>query len=235
MILYVYRKMLKHIALLIFVNATFIFLIHIPKSSHVHYDMKLVKQTTKDIVFSAALIGISFGAISTLLVALVQYPQNMLVVIAAIFISIGVGRQIFATALDAATSNMNSFLSSWASILHLLAKDKTTTPEWSSIEIQVELILFAKGLQYVLPRKIDSVKPDFSQIYKYLDEHKWELEYKHPITSEDSSSVAFAQHAIKQIRDRLRIYDKLLQIQRNSGGANTVVLIAIGTLIWLLS
>ena len=69
MIVYVYRKMLRHLALLIFVNATFIFLIHIPKSSHVHYDMKLVKQTTKDIVFSAALIGISFGAFSTLLVA----------------------------------------------------------------------------------------------------------------------------------------------------------------------
>jgi hypothetical protein len=130
---------------------------------------------------------------------------------------------------------MNSFLSSWASILHLLAKDKMATPEWSSIEIQVELILFGKGLQYELPAKLDRVKPDSPQVSKYLDEHKWELEYPHSITGEDPSCLAFAQHATKQMGHKLRIYDQLLGVQQRSGGANTVILIAIGTLIWLLS
>jgi hypothetical protein len=235
MIAYILRKMLKHLAVLIFVNALFIFLIRNPKSSHVEYDMKLVKQPTRDILVSATLISISFATISILLISLIQWNQNILVVIAGFFISIGAGRQIFATAMDAVTTNMNSFLSSWASILHLLAKDRMTTSEWSSIETQVELILYGKGLEYELPAKLDRVKPDSPQVSKYLDEHKWELEYPHSITGEDASCIAFAQHARKQIGHKLRIYDQLLEVQQRSGGANTVVLIAIGTLIWLLS
>lgn len=236
MIAYILRKMLKHLAVLIFVNIVFFFLIRIPKSSHVKYDMKLVKQPKRDIIVSATLISISFSAISVLLISLIQYPQNIPVVIAGFFISVGVGRQIFATAMDAVTTNMTSFLSSWASILHLLAKDRmATTPEWSSIEIQVELLLFGRGLQYELPAKLDRVKPDSPEVSKYLDDHKWELEYVHSITGEDPSYLAFAQHATKQMSDKLRIYDELLGFQQKSGGANTVVLIAIGTLIWLLS
>ncbi len=235
MIAYILREMLKHLAVLIFVNALFIFLIRNPKSSHVEYDMKLIRQPTRDILVSAALISISFATISILLISLIQWNQNILVVIAGFFISVGAGRQIFATAMDAITTNMNSFLSSWASILHLLAKDRMTTSEWSSIETQVELILYGEGLQYELPAKLDRVKPDSPQVSKYLNEHKWELEYLHSITGEDASCIAFAQHASKQMRDKLRIYDQLLEVQQRSGGANTVVLIAIGTLIWLLS
>jgi len=236
MIAYTLRKMLKHLAVLIFVNTVFTFFFRIPKSSHVEYDMKLVKQSTRYIIISATLISISFSAISVLLINLIQWNQNILIVIAGFFISVGAGRQIFATAMDAITTNMNSFLSSWASILHLLAKDRmATTPEWSSIEIQIELLLFGRGLQYELPAKLDRAKPDSPEVTKYLDEHKWELEYVHPITGEDPSYLAFAQHATKQMRDKLRKYDELLGLQQKSGGANTVVLIAIGTLFWLLS
>jgi hypothetical protein len=235
MIAYILRKMLKHLAVIIFVNTLFIFFIRIPKSSHVKYDMKLVKQPARDILVSATLISFSFSAISILLISLDQWNQNILVVIAGFFISVGMGRQIFATAMDAITTNMNGFLSSWTSILHLLAKDRMTTSEWRSIEIQVELILFGKGLQYELPAQLDRVKPDSPQVSKYLNEHKWELEYLHSITGEDASCIAFAQHARKQIGHKLRIYDQLLELQQRSGGANTVVLIAIGTLIWLLS
>jgi hypothetical protein len=235
MITYILRKMLKHLAVLIFVNIVFFFLIRIPKSSHVGYDMKLVKQPKRDII-SATLISISFSAISLFLINLIQWNKDILIVISGFFISLGAGRQIFATAMDAVTTNMNSFLSSWASILHLLAKDRmATTPEWGSIEIQIELLLFGRGLQYELPAKLDRAKSDSPQVSKYLDEHKWELEYKHPITGEDPSYLAFAHHATKQMRDKLRIYDELLGVQQKSGGANTVVLIAIGTLFWLLS
>jgi ABC-type multidrug transport system fused ATPase/permease subunit len=236
MIAYTLRKMLKHLAVLVFVNTVFTFFFRIPKSSYVEYDMKLVKQSTRYIIISATLISISFSAISVLLINLIQWNQNILIVIAGFFISVGAGRQIFATAMDAITTNMNSFLSSWASILHLLAKDRmATTPEWSSIEIQIELLLFGRGLQYELPAKLDRVKSDSPEVSKYLDEHKWELEYVHPITGEDPSYLAFAQHATKHMRDKLRKYDELRGFQQKSGGANTVVLIAIGTLFWLLS
>jgi hypothetical protein len=129
---------------------------------------------------------------------------------------------------------MNAFLSSWASIVHLLAKDRQTS-EWRLIEDRVEAILLGKKLEYNLPVKLQGVKPNSPQVYKYLDESKWELEYQHAITSEDPSCIAFARYAIMQIRDKLRIYDELLDVQERVGGVNTIVLMAIGTLIWLVS
>jgi hypothetical protein len=68
-----------------------------------------------------------------------------------------------------------------------------------------------------------------------LDEHKWELEYQQVITYDDSSSLAFAQYAIKQMREQLERYYELEELQERSGGVNAVILIALGTLIWLIS
>lgn len=132
---------------------------------------------------------------------------------------------------------MNGFLSSWVSTLYLLAKDKLMTPEWRSIEIQIELILFGKGIQYDPPAKFGDIgiKADPKQIYKYLNDHKEELEYLDSITNDDYSSMAFAQYATKQLRGKIRIYLQLLEVQERVGGVNTIILIAAGTLIWLFS
>jgi hypothetical protein len=227
--------MLNHLAVLIFVNSVYVSLHHINKSSsHVEYDRKLVKQQMQDVLITAAAIGVSFGAISFLIVFMIQWNQSILIVIAAFFISAGMARQLVATSLDAVTTNMNAFLSSWASIVHLLAKDRQTS-EWRLIEDRVEAILLGEKLNYDLPVKLHGVKPNSPQVYKYLDESKWELEYQHAITSEDHSCLAFAQHAMMHIRDKLQIYDQLLEVQERSGGVNNIVLIAIGTLIWLIS
>jgi hypothetical protein len=111
----------------------------------------------------------------------------------------------------------------------------TTTTEWRSIESRVELILISTR-EYNLPAKLDGVKPESQQILlEYLDEHKWELEYQQAITYDDSSSLAFAQYATKQLREKLQIYDELEELQERSGGVNAVILIALGTLIWLIS
>ena len=238
MIAYIYRKMLRHLAVSIFSNNLFIFFIHTPKPSHVEYDMKLIRQSTRDIIIAATITGFSFTAISVLLIILIQGYQQLHIgiVVAGIFISIGAGRQIFAMAMDAITTNMNGFLSSWASILHFLARDRSITmPEWHSIDVRVELLLFGRGLQYELPANLDKLKADSLQVYKYLDEHKWELKYKDTITGGDPSCLEFAQHAVNQIKDKLQLYDELLGVQQRSGGASTIVLIAIGTLIWLLT
>ena len=161
-----------------------------------------------------------------------------MVVIAAVFISLGTGRQIFASALDVVTTNQDAFLSSWASTLLLLAKNRlmVTTLDWRSIERRLELILMSRGLEYNLPVKLDGIKPESPQILlEYLDEHKWELEYQQAITYDDSSSLAFVQYATKQMREKLQIYDELEGLQERSGGVNAVILIALGTLIWLIS
>jgi hypothetical protein len=161
-----------------------------------------------------------------------------MIAIAAVFISLGAGRQIFASALDVVTTNLNAFLSSWASTLLLLAKNRlmvTTTTEWHSIESRVELILISTR-EYNLPVKLDGIKPESQQILlEYLDEHKWELEYQQAITYDDSSCLAFAQYATKKMIEKLQIYDELEELQERSGGVNAVILIALGTLVWLIS
>ena len=227
--------MTRHLANLSFINVGLVFLLH--KRSESEYKIKLVKQPIQDVIISAALIGIAFVFISIFFLIILKWDKNMLVVLAGILISFGTGRQIFATALDTVTTNMNGFLSSWASTLHLLTRDKLTTSEWRSIEIQIELILFGKGIQYDLPAELDSIgiKPDLQQLYTYLNDHKEELEYLDSITNDDSSSIAFAQYATKHLRQKLGTYLQLLEVQERVGGVNTIILIAAGTLIWLFS
>ena len=233
---FIMKEMLKHLFNLLFVNALFLFLVRKGTKSGAEYNIKLIVQPTNYFRSSAAAIGISFAVIAILIV--IVFTQNVMILIAAVFISLGAGRQIFASALDVVTTNLNAFLSSWASTLLLLAKNRlmvTTTTEWHSIESRVELILISTR-EYNLPAKIDGVKPESQQILlEYLDEHKWELEYQQAITNDDSSCLAFAQYTTKQMVEKLQIYDELEDLQERSGGVNSVILIALGTLIWLIS
>ena len=233
---FVIKEMVKHLANLLFVNGLFIFLVRKRTKSGAEYNIKLIGQPTNYFKFGAAIIGLSFAVIAILIVMV--FNQNVMVVIAAVFISLGTGRQIFASALDVVTTNLNAFVSSWASTLLLLAKNRpmVTTTDWRSIESRFEQIVISRRLGYNLPVKLDGVTPESQQILlEYLDEHKWELECQQAITDDDSSCLAFFQYATKQMREKLQIYDELEDLQERSGGVNAVILIALGTLIWLIS
>lgn len=233
---FVIKEMVKHLANLLFVNGLFIFLVRKSTKSGAEYNIKLIGQPTNYFKFGAAIIGLSFAVIAILIVMV--FNQNVMVVIAAVFISLGTGRQIFASALDVVTTNLNAFVSSWASTLLLLAKNRpmVTTTDWRSIESRFEQIVISRRLGYNLPVKLDGVTPESQQILlEYLDEHKWELECQQAITDDDSSCLAFFQYATKQMREKLQIYDELEDLQERSGGVNAVILIALGTLIWLIS
>jgi hypothetical protein len=233
---FVIKEMVKHIANLLFVNALFIFLVRKRTKSGAKYNIKLIGQPTNYFKFGAAIIGISFSVIAILIVMV--FTQNIMILIAAVFISLGTGRQIFASALDVVTTNLNTFVSSWASTLLLLAKNRlmVTTTDWRSIESRLEQIIISRRLEYNLPVKLDGVTPESQQILlEYLDEHKWELECQQAITDDDSSCLAFFQYATKQMKEKLQIYDELEDLQERSGGVNAVILIALGTLIWLIS
>ena len=233
---YIMKEMAKHLGNLLFVNGVFTFLVRKSTKSAAEYNIKLIGQPTNYFKLSAAVIGISFVVIAILIV--IVFDQNVMVIIAAVFIIFGTARQIFASALDVVTTNLNAFLSSWTSTLLLLAKNRpmVTTTDWRSIERRIELILMSRGLGYDLPVKLEGVKPESRQILlEYLDEHKWELECQQAITDDDSSCLAFVQYATKQMREKLQIYDELAGLQERSGGVNAVILIALGTLIWLIS
>jgi hypothetical protein len=220
---------------LLFVNGVFIFLLHRRKKSESGYNIKLIGQPPNYFEFSAALIAITSAVVGILLV--IQFDPNLMIVIAAVFILLGTARQIFASAIDVVTTNMNAFLSSWASTLLLLAENKLTvpTPDWDSIETKAEMVLISMG-RYNLPVNLNGVKPESLQILlDYLGEHKGELDYKQDITLDDSSCLAFAQQATHQLKHKLLIYNDLNDLQERSGGVNAVILIALGTLIWLIS
>src|SRR5438093_474942 len=230
------KEMVKHLVNLLFVNALFIFLVRKGTKSRTEYNIKLIGQPTNYFKNSAAAIGLSFAVIAILIV--VVFSQNVMIIIAAVFISIGAGRQMFASAMDLVTTNLNAFLSSWASTLLLLAKNRmmVTPTDWRSIASQFEQMLISRRLEYNLPDKLDGVKPESQQILlEYLVEHKWELEYQQAITYDDSSCLAFFHYATKQMREKLQIYDELEELQERSGGVGAVILIALGTLIWLIS
>ena len=234
---FIMKEMVKHLVNLVFVHTLIIFLVRKKSKAGAEYNIKLIGQPTNYFNISAAAIGILFWVISILIV--IVFSQNVMIIIAAVFISLGAGRQIFASALDVVTTNLNTFLSSWASILLLLAKNRlmvTTTTDWRSIESRLEMIIISRRLEYNLPAKLDGVKPESQQILlEYLDEHKWELEYQQAITNEDSSCLAFFHYATKQLREKMRIYDDLEELQERSGGVNAVILMALGVLIWLIS
>jgi hypothetical protein len=233
---FIMKEMVKHLANLLFANPGLISLVRKRSKSRAEYNIKLIGQPTNYFKNSAAIIAILFGVISILIV--IVFDQNVMIIIAAVFIIFGMARQILASALDVVTTNLNAFLSSWASTLLLLAKNRlmVTTIEWRSIESRVELILISRRLEYNLPVKLDGVKPESQQILlEYLDEHKWELEYQQAITYDDSSCLAFAHYATRQMKEKLQIYDELEELQERSGGVNAVILVALGTLIWLIS
>jgi hypothetical protein len=233
---FIMKEMVKHLVNLVFVQGLIILSARKRTKSGAEYNIKLIGQPTNYFRISAAAIGILFWVISILIVFV--FTQNVMILIAAVFISLGTGRQIFASALDVVTTNLNGFLTSWGSILLLLAKNRlmVTTTDWRSMESRVELTLISRGLEYNLPAKLDAVKPESEQILlEYLDEHKWELEYQQAITNEDSSCLAFFHYATKQLREKMQIYDELEEQQERSGGVNAVILTAIGVLIWLIS
>ena len=233
---FIMKEMVKHLVNLVFVQGLIIFSARKRTKSGAEYNIKLIGQPTNYFRISAAAIGILFWVISILIVFV--FTQNVMILIAAVFISLGTGRQVFASALDVVTTNLNGFLTSWASILLLLAKNRlmVTTTDWRSIESRVEMILVSRGLEYKLPAKLDGVKSESEQILlEYLDEHKWELEYQQAITNEDSSCLAFFHYATKKLREKMQIYDELEELQERSGGVNAVILMAIGVLVWLIS
>jgi len=108
--------------------------------------------------------------------------------------------------------------------------------DWSSIETRIQMMIFSRRLEHNLPVKLDKVTPESQQkLLEYLDEHKWELECQQAITDDDSSCNAFFQYATEKMREKLQIYDELEDLQERSGGVNSVILIALGTLVWLIS
>jgi len=232
MIAYIVKEMLRHLVVRLILSATFVVL---RQRKHVtEYNIRLNKLKERDVLVSAALLGIFFSAITIAFVASIKGGMNELVVAAGVLLSIGLSQQIMSIGIDAVTTSLNGFVSSWNSVLYSLAKQKEK-PEWRFIENEAHQVFIYPHIVYVLPPELDELKVASAKIIKYLDEHKAEIDYPHKVYDDEPSLLSFAQYTTEYLRDRMRVYDRLLNIQQRTGNVNPVVFIALGTLIWLLS
>lgn len=233
---FVIREMLQHLAFRLASTAALVGLLHI--ESGTKYDMNLIRQKERTLVLNVMLLGIAFGAIAIWLVFAIKADDGSLMILAAgVLLSLGLMQQIISLALDAVTTSLSRFLSTWNSIINLLAKQKTAA-EWRAVQTETEEIFIFPQLSYSLPAGI-SKATDASAAEKtinYIAEHRWELAYPQANFSGDEKSLlSFAKYAIDFLRERLDVYDRLSTIQYRTGSVNPVVFVALGTLIWLLS
>jgi hypothetical protein len=232
MIAYIVKEMLRHLILRLILSATFVVLRQ--RKPITEYNERLTKLKERDVLVSAALLGIFFSAITIAFVASIKGGTNELVVAAGVLLSIGLSQQIMSIGIDAITTNSNGFISSWNSVLYSLAKQRAGH-EWRFIENEVNQIFIYPHIVYVMPPELDELKVSSTKIIKYIDEHKSEIDYPQEIYDEEPSLLSFGQYTIEYLKDRLHIYDRLSNIQQRTGNVNPVVFISLGTLIWLLS
>lgn len=234
---FVIKEMLQHLVVRLALTATLVDLVK-KKENHTNYNMNLIRQNERTIILNAMLLGIAFGAIAIWLVFSIKGDdENMMIVVAGILLSLGLMQQIISIALDAVTISLSRFLSTWNSVINLLAKQKTT-PEWHVIRDETEEIFIFPQVSYSLPPGISkTIDPNAAdKTVRYIAEHRWELSYPQAnFPGDEKSLVSFAQYAIEFLRGRLNMYDRLSTIQYRTGSINPVVFVALGTLIWLLS
>ncbi|MFQ5969122.1 MAG: hypothetical protein ACE5J2_01320 [Nitrososphaerales archaeon] len=232
MIVYIVREMLRHLVLRLALSATFVVLRQ--KKPVTEYNVKLIKVKERDILVSAALLGISFAILTIWLVVVIKGGSSALIVAAGVLLSIGLSQQIMSIGIDAMTMSLNAFLSAWNSVLYVLSKQRTSL-EWRFIESEVNQVFIYPQIVYVLPRELGEPKIASARVIRYITDHKSEVEYPHKIQNEEPSLLSFAEYSTEYIKDRLQVYNRLSNIQQRTGAINPVVFVALGTLIWLLS
>jgi hypothetical protein len=130
---------------------------------------------------------------------------------------------------------MGRFLSSWNSVLYVLAKQKRGNMRWSLLEREINDVFIMPQLVYSLPERIRR-EPTVNEISAFIDERRWELAYPETVFHHDEKTLlSFTEYAITFLREKLDVYDRLQTMQQRTGTINPIVFISVGTLVWLLS
>lgn len=230
---YILKEMLIH--LIIRLTSTVSLIDLVKKQAEPEYNMTLIMQKERTLVINAMLLGIAFGALAIWLVLAIKGVENTMIVAAGVLISLGLMQQLVSVGIDAVTTNLGRFLSSWNSVLYILTKQKSGSAEWTFLQGETKEIFIMPQLVYSLPERIRK-EPTINEISAFIDEHRWELAYPETVFHHDEKTLSsFAEYAIGFLRGILDTYDRLLTMQQRTGTINPIVFIAVGTLVWLLS
>ncbi|MEM2966117.1 MAG: hypothetical protein QXK74_05205 [Candidatus Nitrosocaldaceae archaeon] len=225
---YIINIMIKHIVLRIVLLSAFAKKKYIDKT----YNIRLINANENEIIKSALFIAIIFGIITILLVSYIK-GSNINIIVASILLSIGLGQQFIALAIDALVINLNNFISIWNSIIYTLARMRHND-EWRYIENECSKIFIYPHIIYSLPTDL-GVKASLTKLVGYVIEKKNDINYPHKVDDTEQSLLSFAEYTVEYLREKLVLYDYLTNIQQRTSNVNPIIFIAIGTLIWLLS
>ncbi len=226
---YIIISMLKHIVIRILFSTVLLTYKRLKRG----YDIRLVKVKEEDVIISALLIGIIFALI--IISSTIYFKgSNPMIIIAGILLSIGLSQQLISISIDVVVINLNNFISEWNSILSITSRIRRGD-EWRHFENECNKIFIYPHIIYSLPSSIHAHKIGINTIIKYIEEHKDEVDYIHSIYEFEPSLLAFAQHLLDNLHEKLLLYDNLTNIQQRTGNINPILFIAIGTLVWLLS
>jgi hypothetical protein len=168
---YILKEMLVHLIIRLTSTVTLIALLNNRTESE--YQMTLIMQKERTLVINAMILGIAFGALAIWLVFAIKGFENIMIVVAGILLSLGLMQQLVSVGLDAITTNIGRFLSTWSSVLYILSKLKSgrNTTEWTLLRAEIEEIFIMPQLIYSLPEKIRK-EPRINAISEYIDEHR---------------------------------------------------------------
>jgi len=226
---YIIIAMLKHIVVRILFSTVLLTYKRLKRG----YDIRLVKVNEDEVIISALLIGTIFALI--IISSTIYFKgSNYMIIIASILLAIGLSQQLISLSIDVIVVNLNNFISEWNSILSVITKIRHSN-EWRYFENECNKIFIYPHIIYSLPADIRQPKIGIDAIIKYIEDHKDHLDYIHQVYEFEPSLLAFSQHLLDYLHEKLLLYDNLTNIQQRTGNINPILFIAIGTLIWLLS
>jgi hypothetical protein len=202
------------------------------EQSPLKYDMKIVRTSVNEALRSATLLGLTFTGIMIILIALIQGLEKPTILLAAIFLSMGLGQQIISVVLDVVITDLRAYISNWNSVLYILARMKKSL-EWRFIENEAHIIFIYPYITFSIPPKL-SLKPGVNDIVNYINCDRDDVMYPKNVDKEVEQLV-FASHALEQLKERLEVHHQLYEIEQKTGAINPILFIALGTILWLLS
>ena len=202
-------------------------------------DWSLVMSDEDQLLKNSKLLA---GVVFILFLILILNFLEGLVLVAGIFLSIGISQQIISVCLNTAADDLQLYVSRWTTIVDYLSQihiDQHTVTsisdkaEWQDVNEHISQLYISPFITNDLPHGLDSPN-SLDIILNFIDEYHDEFDYPVEINSE-SGQLAFSQHMVSYLHSKLLFHDRLNTLQAKSGGVDSILPIAIGTLIWLLS
>ncbi|MCZ6648128.1 MAG: hypothetical protein O7B30_02625 [Thaumarchaeota archaeon] len=197
-------------------------------------DIRVIRANEDEIFRSASVVAAAFAISMILLISFFQGLANPGIVVAGVFLALGISQQIISVSMDVISSDMRAFISRWNTVIHLLARAKGGL-EWRFIEDEATKIFIYPHILYTLPQVLGIGKVRIGELLGYIDRNRGEIGYSRKVGEDEPSQLSFSTQALDHIKERLDVHDRMYDSELKTGAIDPILFLAIGTIIWLLS